>query len=150
MAVGDDHLRVVDQGHGDHHALAHAAVQLVGVGLRGFSGSGMPTWSSISFARARAAFVQRLVILQASTEPLADLVERMQRTERALEDHRHLLATELADMVVCAATSSSPSSQTSATDAVVLRLSRPITAMLDTLLPEPDCRRSLGPAPDTS
>ena len=41
--VGDHELRVAGQGHGDHHALAHAARQLVGILAARRSGAAMPT-----------------------------------------------------------------------------------------------------------
>ena len=41
--VGEQQLRTAGQGDGDHHPLAHAAGQLVGVLRSRRSGSGMPT-----------------------------------------------------------------------------------------------------------
>ena len=52
--VGDEQFWFVDQGHGDHHALAHAAGKLVGVIVDGGGGVANPTSSISSSARCRA------------------------------------------------------------------------------------------------
>ena len=53
--VGDEQLRLAGERHRDHHALAHAARELVRVRVDALSGAGMPTSSSISIARSRAS-----------------------------------------------------------------------------------------------
>ena len=99
--VGDDHLRVVDQGHGDHHALAHATGELVRVGLQALLrvGDADPVEHLLGPGQG-GLLVQRLVDLDGLDQLLADLVERVQRAQRILEDHRHLLAAQLADAIV--------------------------------------------------
>ena len=49
--VGDQQLRLVGERHRDHHALAHAAGELVRIPLTRLRGSGIPTRSSNSTAR---------------------------------------------------------------------------------------------------
>ena len=89
--VGDQQLGVVGQRHRDHHALAHAARELVRVGVDArLRGSGMPTRPSISTARSQRLRLGDLArwALHGLRELVAHLVEGMQRRQRVLEDHR--------------------------------------------------------------
>ena len=52
--VGDQELRIAGERHRDHHALAHAAGELVRIFVEPRSGEGMRTRRSISMARSRA------------------------------------------------------------------------------------------------
>ena len=56
--VGDQQLRLVDQRHRDHRALAHAAGELVRVGADAAFGCGMPTRRRISIALSSAAALE--------------------------------------------------------------------------------------------
>jgi hypothetical protein len=52
--VGDEQIGLVGERHGDHHALALAAGQLMRIAPSRLCGSGMPTWvSTRACARAR-------------------------------------------------------------------------------------------------
>ena len=65
------------------------------------SGSGIPTRPrSSTRARHGGLVVDVLVHLDRLDELLADLVEGVQRGERVLEDHRDLVAADLAQLVV--------------------------------------------------
>ena len=94
--VGDQHRRVVDQRHGDHHPLAHAAGELVRVVVGACRPrAGMRTRSSISRARASAA--RRPIALVAEDrldELIADREGRVERGHRLLEDHRQPVAAQ--------------------------------------------------------
>jgi hypothetical protein len=99
--IGDQQLRVVCQRHRDHRALAHAAGELVGIGV------GAP-------ARLRdadeAEHLDRAVVrLRLADVPVrldrlddlgAHLVEGVQRRQGVLEDHRDLVAADRAQIVV--------------------------------------------------
>ena len=99
--VGDQQPRLVDQRHGDHRALAHAARELVRVGAEPVAGV-RDAHQGEHLRRARAARLLGDVVvrLDGLHELVADLVERMQRGERVLEDHRDLLAAHLAQLGV--------------------------------------------------
>ena len=63
------------------------------------AGSGMPTSPSSSIARARACALETsLVGAHRLDQLLADLVERVQRGQRVLEDHRDLVAADRAQL----------------------------------------------------
>ena len=87
--VGDQHLRLAGDRHRDHHPLAHAARELVRVLAQRASGAGMPTSSSSSTARVRAAPLD-IPRWRRSTSPIwpPDGEHRVQRGHRLLEDHR--------------------------------------------------------------
>ena len=93
--------RMAGERHGDHHALAHAAGELVREGAGRMPGSGMPTCSSRPTARAGGgAPADGLVGEQGFGDLVADPVHRVQRGHRLLEDHGDLAA---ADCGACAA-----------------------------------------------
>ena len=78
-----------DEGHRDHHPLAHAARQLVRVARPRAPASGMPTCSSISTARSqRLAAGDLLVEGDGLGDLVADGEDRVERGHRLLEDHR--------------------------------------------------------------
>ena len=86
--VGDQQLRTIHDGHGDHDALAHASGKLVRIITRARSGSGIATVVNASVATLPAS---RFDILTMSEHGLGDLVadthHRIQRSHRLLEDH---------------------------------------------------------------
>ena len=72
--VGDQEIGLVGERQRDHDALALAARELVRVARRaGSPGSGMPTWSSSSITRARAAAP---MIPRCKASDLGDLLSR--------------------------------------------------------------------------
>ena len=91
--VGNQQLRLVGQGHGDHHPLALAAGQLMGQGLEAFVRFG-DTHQLQQFQRALGGDRAGQALVQA--EHLVDLffdgVQRVQRGHRLLEDHRNPIA----------------------------------------------------------
>ena len=95
--VGEQQLGAAGQGDGDHHALAHAARQLVGV-LRqaplGLGDADRPEQGH-RVVPGRAA-IDAEVVAQALGDLVADLEHRVERRHRVLEDHRHLGAPQVA------------------------------------------------------
>jgi hypothetical protein len=93
--VGDEDVGTVCDGHGDHHALAHAARQLVRVGAR-------PTvrlrdgdhLEQLENLRSRRAPADAVVRAQDARELVLDGEHRVQRRHRVLEDHRHVLPAD--------------------------------------------------------
>ncbi len=140
--VGDQQLRLVGERHRDHHALAHAAGELVrDTGRRAARGSGIPTSvEQLDRAVARGGLRDALRWARiASASWIADLVERMQRRQRVLEDHRDVVAADRAQLAIRAArTRSRPSNMIRPRRwRPVLRVS-PIVVSDETVLPEPD------------
>ena len=86
--VGDDQLRPARQRHGDHHPLVHAARKLVGVFLDPpiRIGDADPVEKGHRFP-GRLVMGHALVQLQAFGQLPADLVHRVERGQRVLEDH---------------------------------------------------------------
>src|SRR6266700_468372 len=99
--VGDQQVRIVDQGHGDHGTLPHTAGELVRVLVE-------------PLLRLRDAHPVEhldgphpsLVLRHVVVDPVrlddlpADRVVRVQGGQRILEDHRHLLAAHPAYLVL--------------------------------------------------
>ena len=96
--VGDQQLRLGDQHHRDHHALAHAARDLVRIELvDALAGRGCCTASSIASARCRASpRGEPLVQAAGLGDLLADGHHRVQREFRILHDHRDAAAADVA------------------------------------------------------
>ena len=103
--VGDEQLRAAGQGQRDDNALAHAAGQLEWVGM-------------IALARPRNAHLLEALdglfadliavdlgmLQQHVLDLVANLADRVERQTRALEDHRHFAATQIAHVAFrCAA-----------------------------------------------
>ena len=100
--VGDQELRRAGERHRDHHALAHAAGELVRIIVDPLlRGSAILTRRSISMARSRASL--RLAP-RCSAHGFGDLVadgqDRIERGHRLLEDHRDLVAADAAHLLV--------------------------------------------------
>ena len=100
--VGDQQLRVVGQRHRDHRALAHAAGELVRVGRRRACAApgSRPGRASRPRGRSACALETSRCARTASAICVADLVEGVQRGQRVLEDHRDVVAADLAQLVV--------------------------------------------------
>ena len=98
--VGDEQIGAVGERHGDHHPLPLAAGELVGIGAEARSGIGEADLGQQRdhpvAGRGGAAAVQR--------DDLADLpldrVQRIERSHRLLEHHRHAGAAHLAQLGV--------------------------------------------------
>ena len=139
--VGDQDVRVVDQRHRDHHALAHAAGELVRVvvdALLGTRDADLPEELDRP-VRGRPCFVTSSWTSDRLLELPADALDRVQRRHRVLEDHRHPRAADLAQLrELDACRISLPSSSTEPVDAAAFLWLRPITDRQVTLLPEPD------------
>jgi hypothetical protein len=96
--VGDDDVRLRTQRQRDHHALPHAAGELVRILVArcAHPGSGMPTRRIRSTARLRAsASPTRQMRLDRLHQLLLHGEKRVQRGQRVLEDHADLLAAQL-------------------------------------------------------
>ncbi len=91
--VGDDQRGLAEQGHGDHHALAHPAGELVGIGAHPLArrGHAHPLQhlggAAPGFAAGRPA-----VCHQHLGELLAHAQVGVERGHRVLEDHRDPVA----------------------------------------------------------
>jgi hypothetical protein len=103
------------------------------------SGAGMPTWSSSSMARAALPAAAALEVCAHRLGDLeADGEAGIERGHRLLEDHRHVLADD------AGAAGGTEGEQVGAGEpqasAVTRpsRASRPMTASMETDLPEPD------------
>ena len=99
--VGDQQLGLAGQRHGDHHALAQPAGQLVRIVAEPLLRPGQADQRQ-HLDRA----VQRLGLRGAPVQPyrlahlVADGLGRVQRGERILEDHRDLVAPDPAQLLV--------------------------------------------------
>ena len=99
--VGDQDRRVARQRKGDHHALAHAARELVRVGVEPVAGAWDPDLvEQLDGTLARLLVGQRLVLLDLLGDLRPDLENRVQRGHRVLEDHRDLCAAHAPQLVL--------------------------------------------------
>ena len=102
--VGDQQLRVAGERHRDHHALAHAARELVRVVVDApLRRRDADQREHLDRALDRRLAAQALVQAQRLGDLLADRVDRVERGHRLLEDHRDLLAADAAHLVVARA-----------------------------------------------
>ena len=94
--VGDQHVGAGDQHHGDHHALAHAAGDLVRIEAdRRARGRGCARRASISSAAcARRACAAAEMAAVRLGDLLADAHHRIEREFRVLQHHRDALAAQ--------------------------------------------------------
>lgn len=95
--IGDQQLRPTGDGHGDHHALAHAAGKLVRVHVqpRGRIGNAH-LGQQVDSALAASAAVAALMHLQRLHDLVTDGIARVQAGHRILEDHRYFRTHQLA------------------------------------------------------
>ena len=100
----------------------------------------MPTRSSSSTVRAQATCLADVLVGGDRLGDLrSDAVHRVEARERVLEDHRDLLAADLAEVIGRRARAAlRPLNSTSPEITVRSRLSSPMIARFETLFPEPD------------
>ena len=138
--VGDEQVRRIDERHGDHHALTHAARQLVRIRVdAAFSRRDADALEHVDNFALGLLGVHLAVRAHRLDDLVANPVERVQARHRVLEDHGQLVAPQSpASRAPTGPSSSMLLSQISPVTFAVLRSSRPITACAVTLLPEPD------------
>ena len=132
-------LGSLDERHRDHRALAHAAGELVRVGVDAARRVGDPDQpQQLDRALAGLAFGTSRCAWMASTSCVADLVEGVQRRQRVLEDHRDVVPRIRRRSSLGSVSRSRPSNR--AVPAIVRSgpRVRPMTVSIVTLLPEPD------------
>ena len=90
--VGEQHLRAQREGHRDHHALAHAAGELVGIGAHALGGTRNADSLHQRNGPDHALSVgdEWFVRPDLLDDLIADPVHRVQGRLRVLEDHRQL------------------------------------------------------------
>src|SRR5258706_15748342 len=98
--VGDEELRLARQGHRDHHALAHAAGHLVGVGLDAALGArDADELEALDPSVPGRLLAHLLVVHDLLGDLVADREHGVQAREGLLEDHRDVVATDLPHLV---------------------------------------------------
>ena len=91
--VGDEQVRAVDERHGDHHALAHAARQLVRIGVdAALGGRDADALEHVDDFALGLLGVDLAVRAHRLDDLVADAIERMQAGHGVLEDHGQLVA----------------------------------------------------------
>ena len=99
--VGDQQLRVAGERDGDHHALAHAAGELVRIVVEAScSVRNTDLLEELDRALARGVLLHVEVAPQRLRDLRSDLERRVQRRHRVLEDHRHLAAAHVLELAV--------------------------------------------------
>jgi hypothetical protein len=100
--IGDQQLRVAGERHGDHHALAHAAGELVRVGVQPLTGARHADALHQLDRLIHRVGLGDLGVMDADLldDLLADPVDGVQRAHRVLEDHRDVAAADLAQLLV--------------------------------------------------
>ena len=99
--VGDEQLRAVDDGHGDHHALAHAAGELVGIVAGAAVGFGDgDIRHGLNGKAGGLALGMRAVSQYGLRDLVADPHDGIESGHRLLEDHGDARAAQLAHRVV--------------------------------------------------
>jgi hypothetical protein len=93
--VGDQQLGVAGERHGDHHALAHAARQLMRKGGEAALGIGnADEIEQLHRARLALRAVHAEMRLQRLADLEADREARVEARHRLLKDHRHVFADD--------------------------------------------------------
>ena len=97
--VGDQEVGLVDQRHRDHHALPHPTRELVRIVVDSLVGAGDSDCLK-QLERPLTSFGPRDVAVEQHglVELLADRVHRVQRRHRILEDHRDVVASQVAQL----------------------------------------------------
>ena len=94
--VGDEQARPAGERAGDHHPLAHAAAELMGIGIDPALGIGDPhIGQELDGPPARGRGVQALMDPQHLADLAADGHQRIEMGRGILEDHGDALAAEL-------------------------------------------------------
>ncbi|GAA3040711.1 hypothetical protein GCM10020000_19110 [Streptomyces olivoverticillatus] len=99
--VGDEQFGFAGERHGDHHALAHAAGELVRIlahAPRGLGDAHLAEHLDRSLAGRRAAGAEVDAVVLGDL--FADRVVGVQAGERVLEDHRHAAAAQPAQLAL--------------------------------------------------
>ena len=96
--VGDEQVGLVGERHGDHHPLTLAAGELMRIAVEPALGIvDADLIEQIEDARARGAVGKSTVDFQHLADLPLDRVQRIERRHRLLEDHRDLVAADLAE-----------------------------------------------------
>ena len=99
--VADEEFGFGDQCHGDHHALAHAAGELVGVGMDALFGIGDADLGEGVDGAGECGFSAELLVeFERLGELVADAHEGVERGHRILEDHRDALAADFQEFLL--------------------------------------------------
>ena len=97
--IGNQHLRVADERHRNHHALPHPPRQLMRVVVDALVGVGDADQAQhLDRACARGALGQMLMDDRRLGDLVADRKDGIQRRHRLLEDHRDLIAADRAEL----------------------------------------------------
>ena len=95
--VGDNQLRLAAQRHGDHHPLAHAARQVMGVLVEpSFRVGNADHFQELQRLLGRFLVGNREMGDQGFRQLFADRQDRIERRHRLLEHHRDVLAAKVA------------------------------------------------------
>jgi len=98
--VGDEQLRAVDNGHGDHDALAHASGELVWITAGALAGIGNGNVAhAFNSSTARFRFGDAVVREDGFRDLLADAHDRVERGHGLLENHGHARPAKLAQLI---------------------------------------------------
>ncbi|MCY1418606.1 hypothetical protein D9M71_341690 [compost metagenome] len=98
--VGNQQFGLVGQGHGDHHPLALPAGKLVGQGLEALMRlRDAHQLEQLKGAPGGGLAAQALVQFEDFVDLLFDVVQRVERGHRLLEDHRDAVATDMAHLL---------------------------------------------------
>ena len=93
--VGDDQFRIAGESDGDHHALAHAAGELMRVLVEpAFRVGNADKGQQFDGARLRLLVVHAEMDLQRLLDLQPDGQDRVERGHRLLEDHRYVAAAD--------------------------------------------------------
>ena len=99
--VGDEYAWLKGKGHGDHHALAHAARELVRVAAKSRLWVGNANGGEeLNGAGPRRLLRHLAVRLNRFDQLLLNAEHRVERGHRVLEDHGDLTATHLAQLLL--------------------------------------------------
>ena len=143
--VSNQEPRIAGERHRDHHALAHAAGELVRIVARAALRRG-DAYLAQHFDRLVAPSFGEIFRWRAAPRRPGRLRKGgIQRGHRLLKDHRELVAAQVAHAPLGALSRSSPSNSTSPS---AMRPggcgTSPMIESAVTLLPQPDCRRCRG------
>ena len=138
--VGDQQPRIAGDRHGDHHALVHAAGELVRKGATaGSPGPECRPAPGVRRTRRRAALrSSRSWMRKCLADLIADREAGIERCRRLLEDHRDVLAGERAPLAADSASRSRPSKHSCRPRRARDSGPGPSPPACATLLPEPD------------